>query len=293
MNGIRERVIKAYEERDFEETVSLLQAALEENSDTAMREELLFRGAVAFDALGRHTEALAALKELLEINAESARAWNNVGVICMKLDRLDEAQAAFETAYRFDNSKAAPLISLGSLALKRSDPGNALEYLQSATELEPGNPLVHANLSLTLAVFGRLEEAEDELRLAVLYGFEGAEPIRQRIEALKDIREAMLRKQDALRGSEDVPGGENDEEEASPMRSDPETLSRLERDMYAFAERRYIDKDPDPSIVAGMNSLRIVLRAVRKDLGMPEVLDSDICGGINYMEDSPEEGFGD
>ncbi len=44
----------------------MLQGALEESSDTGVREELLFRGAVAFDALGRHTAALAALKELQE-----------------------------------------------------------------------------------------------------------------------------------------------------------------------------------------------------------------------------------
>jgi hypothetical protein len=289
MSDLYDSVLRSYEEKNYEQTVSLYQAALGELSDAALREELLFRAAAAFDALGRYTEALAALKDALEINAESARAWNNVGIICMKLDRQDEAREAFETAYRFDNGKVAPLVSLGSLALKRSDPGNALEYLLAASEIEPGNPLVHANLALTLAVFGRLEEAEDAVRLAVLYGFEQAGPISERIEALKRIRDAM-RLQDAEAGPDSSPGA--DASSASP-RSDPDTLARLERDMYALAERRFIVQDDDPALAESMNALRTVIRNVRRELGMPEVLESDTCAGVNYMEENRPAGSGE
>lgn len=289
MSDLYESVMRAYEEKKYEETASRYVEALEMITDTGRREELLFRAAAALDALGRYAEALAALKEVLESNPESARTWNNVGIICMKLDRQDDAREAFETAYRLDNAKAAPLISLGSLALKRSDPGNALEYLQAAVDIEPGNPLVHANLALTLAVFGRLEEAEDALRLAVLYGFEQAEPITERIDALKLIRDAM-RSHDAA--AEATPGTE-DQISASSPRNDPDTLARLERDMYALAERRFVRRENDAGIMASMSSLRSVIRSVRRELGMPEVLESDTCAGVNYMEEDAPAGSGE
>jgi tetratricopeptide (TPR) repeat protein len=275
MSSLWDRAQSAYEQRRYDEAAGLLQTLLAESDDDAPLEDLLFRLAVARDALGQHTGALEALQQMLELNPASARGWNNVGIICMRLQRHDEAREAFETARGLDPKAVAPLISLGSLALKQSNPGLALEYLHAAAELEAGNPLVHANLALTLAVFGRLEEAEDALRLATLYGFEQTDSIQQRIEALKEIRAAVLQRQ----GSGDEDAEDINAQGAASM------LARLEQEILALAERRYGHGDTDETLADTLVTLRRRIRSLRRELGLPEVLDSDVVNGINIMTD--------
>jgi Flp pilus assembly protein TadD len=148
--------------------------------------------AMAQDELGWHTEALATLKEALELNPASTAGWNNLGIVCQHIGKLEEARTAFERAYKLNPAQADPLVNLGAVCLRQGDPGNALQYLQLASELLPGHPAVHANLALTYAVFGRLEEAEDSLRLAVLYGFDQATGIEEKITALKKVRDKII-----------------------------------------------------------------------------------------------------
>lgn len=192
MKEIEARAIEAYEKKEYERALPLLREASDAASDDAGRERLLLRCAMAQDALGRYTDALETLKEVLGHNPDSAPGWNNLGIVCRHIDRMDEARAAFERAYKLNPEQADPLVNLGAVCLAQGDPGNALQYLQLAVELLPGHPAVHANLALTYAVFGRLEEAEDALRLAVLYGFDQAEAIEEKIAALKQVRERIL-----------------------------------------------------------------------------------------------------
>ena len=182
----------AYARGEYERAADLLELALEEPGGDDRLSAYVCLGN-AHDALRRNDRALDAFRRALEIDPSSAAAWNNVGLICIRLGRLDEAREALEQAHAHDAESADILVSLGSLALKRADPGNALRALQQALDLQSGHPLAHANMALTLAVFGRLEEAEESLRLASLYGFPDAQPIQDRIDRLKDVRDAVLR----------------------------------------------------------------------------------------------------
>ncbi len=292
MNTDIAQALKAYEKKDFESAVTLLTRGIPGVEDIAERVRLRIRLASAYDELGRYTEALAELKAVLEDDVSSAAAWNNIGVICGRLERLDEARVAFEKAYRIDPENAEHLISLGSVSLKLSDPGNALKYLQLAIELVPGHPVAHANLALTFAVFGRLEEAEDALRLAILYGFDQADAIQAKIDALKEVREKLHR--EAEKNVTDAESGKDEQPPASG--GEAELLLRLEREMFALAEQRY-GNDTRTEKEAGaadiderMRTLRQSIRALRRTLGMEEVTDSDVVAGVNYMRGEDETG---
>jgi Flp pilus assembly protein TadD len=186
------RALEAYDNREFDQAIPLLREAADEAPGDHGRERLLLKCAMAQDELGRHAEALETLKEVLELNPDSAAGWNNLGIVCRHIDKLDEARAAFERAYTLNPGQADPLVNLGAVCLRQGDPGNALQYLQLAVDLLPGHPAVHANLALTYAVFGRLEEAEDALRLAVLYGFDQPGVIEEKLAALKSVRARIL-----------------------------------------------------------------------------------------------------
>jgi tetratricopeptide (TPR) repeat protein len=177
---------------DHARAAALLETALA-NVRGRDRLPLLIRLGNASDELGRNEAALEAFRQALEIDPSSAAAWNNVGVICARIGRLEEAQQALEEARSHEPENADILVTLGSLALKRGDPGTALEALGAALDLESGHPLAHANRALTYAVFGRIEEAEESLRLAALYGFSGGQPIQDRIDRMKEVREATIR----------------------------------------------------------------------------------------------------
>jgi len=290
--------IRVYKEKRYDEAVDLLRRALENEGRTDHQEELLFKLSVALDALGRSVEALVELKNLLEMNRDSARAWNNIGIICRRLGKHEESRSAFETACRLEPGSPEPFVNLASSCLQLGDPANALEYSKAAVELAPGHAAAHANIALALAVFGRLEEAEDELRLAVLYGFENADAIQQRIDALKEIREQMLRDrpqrasaspasdditQAASFGADETVTGDG---EAEASGGESEMLMELEREMHSLAERRYGRANhDDEEITVRMNALRKHIRSMRKRLGMDEVLDSDVVMGINYMQE--------
>jgi tetratricopeptide (TPR) repeat protein len=186
------RALRAYAARNHAAALPLFVEALESAGDDAARADILFHIANTHDALGHTLEALEALRDLLALDGDHARAWNNLGVLCSRMGRLEESRAAFEQAYRLDNTNAAALTSLGSVALKQSDVGAAHEYLRLALAIDPAQPQAHANMALVLAVFGRIEEAEESLRLAVLYGFEQAEAVEARIEKMKAHRDRVL-----------------------------------------------------------------------------------------------------
>jgi tetratricopeptide (TPR) repeat protein len=282
-----ENAARAYAEGDFARAAALYEEVLEVEEAPEERKQLLLKLASARDETGEYEAALKALKEALEIDRAYPAAWNNVGVICQRLGRLDEAAQAFEQAYRLDPENAAILISLGSVALKRGDPGNALTYLALAEELQPAHPIVHANLALTYAVFGRVEEAEDALRLAALYGFEGVDAIQQRIDQLKSIRDRIMA------GEEQKSAKDEETIAEEPSQSDSEIvlLHALERDMAQLAEQYY--RLNRGEAVAGapadidqrLDSLREHITALRRRLGLDEEAEGDSYMGWNYMRE--------
>lgn len=282
-----QEALQAYENKEFERAVPLLDAAVRQADEPETREQLRLKLASAQDELRRYPEALAVLKDVLEENPSSSSAWNNIGVVCRRIGKLDDARKAFENAYRLDPENADHLVNLGAVCLKLSDPGNALEYLQLATELMPGHPLAHANLALTLAVFGRLEEAEDALRLATLYGFTQTEEIQQKIDALKKLRDAM--KAEKARPPQERDDSDAEETGTAQAAGEMELLLQLEKDMFALAEQRFGGGDPaaDAEVLeARMADLRKSIRLIRRRLGMEEVTDSDVIRGVNYMRDA-------
>jgi len=273
---------------DFDQALAHFQFVSEHAATLPEKLTALIQQAHVHDEVGNFEAALKSLASALELDRNSAAVWNNIGVVCQKLQRLEEAKQAFENAYRLDPENPLILISLGSIALKQSDPGYAKQMLDLALEFDPTHPLAHANMALTLAVFGRLEEAEEELRLAVLHGFEGAAPIQERIEKLKHIRDEMHNETHDFVG----PTDEDESEQNGNHRSDAtELLSVLERQLHAGMEALFHRTgsikitDTEDDVGKNLLSLKLHVATLRRSLGIPVVTDSDVVMGQNYMED--------
>jgi Flp pilus assembly protein TadD len=76
----------------------------------------------------RHREALACLQSLLGEH-QSSPIWNDYAVICIALEKLDEAEAAFRNALSIDGENSQAAFNLG--ALHTTSPARTKRFLSS------------------------------------------------------------------------------------------------------------------------------------------------------------------
>lgn len=113
---------------------------------------------------GDAAQAVGSLKRAVELYPEYLRALNDLGVLYLKLDRLDEAADAFRRAIKVSRRYAYPRLNLG-VVLNRQE-----KYREAAGMLEPlykENPaLAGVRVAYADALYGRgqLAEAREVLR---------------------------------------------------------------------------------------------------------------------------------
>jgi tetratricopeptide (TPR) repeat protein len=220
-------------------------------ADPVLRIDALLGRAAVCTELQRYDDALLALQQALATDPGASRVWGAVGAVCSAMGRLAEAREAFERAYRCDPGRGEYLVNLGAIALRVGDPGNALQYLDCAIDLDATHTEAHVNRALTLAVFGRIEEAEESLRLAVLHGFTQPDPIMERIARMRAVRERILG--DAVRENTGTP----DADAAIDQQDALQLLLALEREhARRLATPESADGESDTEQAVRMDELR-------------------------------------
>ncbi|MET0553160.1 MAG: tetratricopeptide repeat protein [Vicinamibacteria bacterium] len=121
----------------------------------------------AYDALGRHEEAVVRFRETARLRPEFARAHNNLANALDALGRTAEALPSYERAVQLkpDLVEAHNNLGIAYAALGRHDAGMAA--LRTALQLRPDFMEAHLNLSIELRELGQLEEAKKEADIAV------------------------------------------------------------------------------------------------------------------------------
>ena len=105
---------------------------------------------------------------ITELFPDFMPAWNNSGVILRDLGRYPEAVAMFEKAAEIAPRNSIPLQNLWFIHMNRNkDAAAAEEAGRRMAALAPKLAYPASFLGYTLAVLGRFEEAESELRRAV------------------------------------------------------------------------------------------------------------------------------
>ena len=110
-------------------------------------------------ALKRYDEALAEIQRAVELEPDNARYHDNLRVILQEINRYDEALAEAHIAIELepDNAKYHDSLSDTLHAMQRYD--EALTAVQKAVELEPDNAKYYNSLSTTLHAMRRYDEA--------------------------------------------------------------------------------------------------------------------------------------
>ena len=121
----------------------------------------------AYEAAGRHEDAVARYRETIKLRPQFARAHNNLGNSLDALGRAGEAVPSYERAVQLkpDLVEAYNNLGIGYAAQGKTEQG--LAALRAAIQLRPDFLEARLNLAITLRHVGRLAEARAEADQAV------------------------------------------------------------------------------------------------------------------------------
>lgn len=116
-------------------------------------------------------EAIESFNHTLSLRPRDVKAENNLGISYEGLNRVEEAQSAFQTAISWqENSSiqdAQPFLNLGSLLLRDGQAAGAITWLSKAVQAAPDNAKAREQLSQAYITENNLLQAQHELEIAV------------------------------------------------------------------------------------------------------------------------------
>lgn len=141
---------------EFDEAVQL-------DPDLAMAH---YNRGVALNILWRLDEARAAFETSIALDAD-ADAYNNLGLVLMKLEQPGPAREAFESAIAMEPDRLDALLNLGSAYARTGAAGQAEEAYHKVLSLDPQSVQARINLGNLFAQTNRIDDARRLLEEAV------------------------------------------------------------------------------------------------------------------------------
>jgi Flp pilus assembly protein TadD len=114
-----------------------------------------------------YTLAAAVIDRSLELNPNSAHAWNARGYVAYFQNQLDTASEAFQRAVRLSPLDPLGLYfrnGLALVALAAGKYGEALEWADLALREMPDNPLALRCKAIAYVQLGRIEQARNSVK---------------------------------------------------------------------------------------------------------------------------------
>lgn len=129
---------------------------------------------------GQFEPAVERLLRVIALDPGFTRAWDNLGLNYDALGRFDDAVRSYEEALRLnrasDTPSPWPALNLGLLLVKLDRLDEAESRFRESVAADPGFPQAHYQLGLLLDKTGRPEEAIPELEEAARLDGDYAEP---------------------------------------------------------------------------------------------------------------------
>ncbi len=96
----------------------------------------------------------------VQLHPETTAAYNNLGHVLLKLNRIDEADAVFREALVQDETLASAAFGRGEVGVRRGQLTAAQRFYQDAIQHAPHEPTFHKSLAEALRGMGNSEAAE-------------------------------------------------------------------------------------------------------------------------------------
>ncbi len=95
----------------------------------------------------------------VQLYPDTTAAYNNLGHVLLKLNRIDEADAVFREALTLDETLASAAFGRGEVAAKRGELIIARRFYEQAIQETPNEPVFYKSLANVLEKLGNTEEA--------------------------------------------------------------------------------------------------------------------------------------
>ena len=138
------------------------------DADVPAEAKQAYDGALRSFKEGQRNEAIKGLEHAIEIYPNYFRALNDLGVIYMKMNKLDDAVRFFERASRIAPRVYHPRLNLGIILTKRGKYREAATLLDALYRENQAISEVRIALADVLIALNRLDEAEPHLKTALL-----------------------------------------------------------------------------------------------------------------------------
>lgn len=164
--GVQLSIAEAALLRDAKQNEAALELLEQELGKQPEQPELLYESALLAERLGRVEQMESRLRKLIELQPDSAQAYNALGYSYADRNiRLPEARQLIEKALQLAPNDPFILDSMGWVLYRQGDLEGALGYLQRAHSQRP-DPEIAAHTGEVLWMLGRKEEARHTLREA-------------------------------------------------------------------------------------------------------------------------------
>ncbi len=176
-----------FTQRKFSEALPHFQSAIETPMDEQSKTYVLTMIGNCYLELGEYTKSLEYQDKAIEQDPANHEAYVNRGVVLRLMGQYDKAADAYAKAAELAPNYAPLYVSMGALAIVQGDYESAIQHLERAVELDDSLAVAHSNLAIAYATVERFDEAEQQLKKAVLCGYHQPEVIKSRIDKLRKI----------------------------------------------------------------------------------------------------------
>ncbi len=132
--------LNAHSEESYDTAISLYTRALEMTEVESVRSILRNHRGMAYLSLGKVDESHAEFLASIEANPNNHRAWYNLGIVLMSLQKLSVAQNAFETCLKLDPSFTDARVKRIRLLTELGDFQTAQDALTEMRRIAPESP---------------------------------------------------------------------------------------------------------------------------------------------------------
>lgn len=123
--------------------------------------------AVRHHQAGRHDEAVAGYRQLLQIDPGQAEVYVNIGIVLKAQGRVGEAVACYKQAIQLRPEFVEARYNLANVLKEQGRFSEAIVNYEQAVRLRPDFPQAHFNLANAFRSCGRLAEATENYRQAI------------------------------------------------------------------------------------------------------------------------------